>query len=66
MDAADVYFAGVGSQQMAAMSLNSGVGSDGGGSQTQYVVNQNQQQVYQPQAAGGPATGELLLIWELK
>ena len=62
VDAADVYFAGVSSQQMAAMSLNSGVGSDGGASQTQYVVNQNQQQVYQPQAAGGPATGELLLI----
>ena len=62
VNAADVYFAGVGSQQMAVMSLNGGVGSGGGAPPTQYVVNQNQQQVYQPQAAGGPATGELLLI----
>lgn len=68
VNAADAYFAGVGSQQMAAMNLGGG-GSDslmdsggGGAPQSQYVVNQNQQQVYQPQAAGGAATGELLLL----
>lgn len=68
VNAADAYFAGVGSQQMAAMNLGGGGGdslmdSGGGGApQSQYVVNQNQQQVYQPQAAGGAATGELLLL----
>ncbi|KAK2765169.1 hypothetical protein FQN54_008868 [Arachnomyces sp. PD_36] len=68
VNAADAYFAGVGSQQMAAMNLG-GSGGDsltdtggGGAPQSQYVVNQNQQQVYQPQAAGGAATGELLLL----
>ncbi|PGH05656.1 hypothetical protein GX51_02816 [Blastomyces parvus] len=60
VNAADEYFATVGPQQMAAMNLNNGVG--GGAPQTQYVVNQNQQQAYQPGAAGGAVTGELLLI----
>ncbi|KKZ57811.1 hypothetical protein EMCG_05562 [[Emmonsia] crescens] len=63
VSAADEYFSTVGSQQMAAMNINHGVGGGGGGApQTQYVVNQNQQQAYQPGAAGGAATGELLLI----
>ncbi|CAG8078897.1 unnamed protein product [Penicillium salamii] len=58
--AADAYFSGIGSQQMASLDLD---GSGGGGApQTQYVVTQNQQQVYQPQLAGGAATGELLLL----
>lgn len=63
--AADSYFNGIGSQQMAAMDLggrgDAGIGG-GGAQQTQYVVTQNQQQVYQPQLAGGAATGELLLL----
>lgn len=59
-DAADVYFSGIGSQQMASLDLD-GVGG-GGAPQTQYVVTQNQQQAYQPQLAGGAATGELLLL----
>ncbi|CAI7601893.1 unnamed protein product [Penicillium viridicatum] len=59
-DAADAYFSGIGSQQMASLDLD---GAGGGGApQTQYVVTQNQQQVYQPQLAGGAATGELLLL----
>lgn len=59
-DAADAYFSGIGSQQMASLDLD---GSGGGGApQSQYVVTQNQQQVYQPQLAGGAATGELLLL----
>ncbi|PYH47567.1 putative AP-2 adaptor complex subunit beta [Aspergillus saccharolyticus JOP 1030-1] len=65
VSAADHYFNSVGSQQMAALDLGGrGDGGAGGGgaSQTQYVVNQNQQQVYQPQLAGGAATGELLLL----
>ncbi|OJJ46660.1 hypothetical protein ASPZODRAFT_132757 [Penicilliopsis zonata CBS 506.65] len=63
--AADSYFNGLGNQQMAALSLggrdDGGIGG-GGALQTQYVVTQNQQQVYQPQLAGGAATGELLLL----
>jgi vesicle coat complex subunit len=65
VNAADAYFNNVGSQQMAALDLGGrGDGGAGGGGapQTQYVVNQNQQQVYQPQLAGGAATGELLLL----
>lgn len=58
VSAADVYFSGVGNQQMAALDLDGG----GGVSGTQYVVNQNQQQAYQPHLAGGAATGELLLL----
>lgn len=65
VSAADSYFNGIGSQQMAAMDLggrgDGGIGG-GGAQQTQYVVTQNQQQVYQPQLAGGAATGELLLL----
>lgn len=69
VSAADMYFNGVGSQQMAAMDLGGrsgddgdGVAGGGGAMGTQYVVNQNQQSVYQPQLAGGAATGELLLL----
>jgi hypothetical protein len=50
---------------MAAMDLGGrGDGGAGGGGapQTQFVVTQNQQQGYQPQYAGGAATGELLLL----
>ncbi|KAK2788599.1 hypothetical protein FQN53_003451 [Emmonsiellopsis sp. PD_33] len=61
VNAADDYFSNIGTQQMASMNLNGGIGG-GGAPQTQYVVNQNQQQAYQPGAAGGAATGELLLI----
>ncbi|GLA17367.1 hypothetical protein AnigIFM62618_004503 [Aspergillus niger] len=65
VNAADSYFNSVGTQQMAALDLggreDGGVGG-GGAPQTQYVVTQNQQQVYQPQLAGGAATGELLLL----
>jgi hypothetical protein len=65
MDAADVYFAGVGNQQMAAMTVrddgfggNPAVGPMG---EIQYVVNQNQpQQVYPP--AVGSGHGDLLLL----
>lgn len=62
--AADSYFNGVGSQQMAQMNLGGRDDGDavGGGAQTQYVVTQNSQQAYQPQFAGGAATGELLLL----
>lgn len=65
VNAADSYFSGVGTQQMAALDLggrSDGGAGGGGASQTQYVVNQNQQQIYQPQLAGGAATGELLLL----
>ncbi|KAK2737362.1 hypothetical protein FQN57_007540 [Myotisia sp. PD_48] len=61
VNAADVYFAGVGNEQMAAMSLGGGPNDHGlGGSapQAHYIVSQNQQ-IHQPQSA---ATGELLLI----
>ncbi|GLA39688.1 hypothetical protein AnigIFM63309_007287 [Aspergillus niger] len=64
VNAADSYFNSVGTQQMAALDLGGRDGGVGGGGapQTQYVVTQNQQQVYQPQLAGGAATGELLLL----
>jgi hypothetical protein len=63
VNAADVYFNEIGSQQMASLDLGGrDDGGMGGTAQTQYVVNQNQQQIYQPQAAGGAATGELLLL----
>ncbi|THV71470.1 putative AP-2 adaptor complex subunit beta [Aureobasidium pullulans] len=63
VDAADMYFSNIGTQQMANMSLN----DDGyatspitaGGAQTMFVVNQNQpQQVYQPTVGNG--NGDLL------
>lgn len=69
--AADAYFANamtnMTTQQMASLNLGGRSADDGGhlgggAAQTQYVVNQNQQSVYQTQAAGGPATGELLLL----
>ncbi len=65
VDAADLYFAGIGSQQMASMNI----GEDGFGSspvvgapgERQYVVNQHHpQQLYQPQVGGG--NGDLLLL----
>jgi hypothetical protein len=60
VNAADVYFAGLGSQQMASMSLNGPSAAVGGdAAQSRFVVNQNQQQ---PEAMPGGATGELLLI----
>lgn len=64
ISAADSYFNGIGSQQMASMDLGGrSDGAGGGGApQTQFVVTQNQQQGYQPQYAGGAATGELLLL----
>ncbi|KAE8351771.1 adaptin N terminal region-domain-containing protein [Aspergillus coremiiformis] len=64
VNAADSYFNSVGTQQMAALDLGGrGDGIGGGGApQTQYVVSQNQQQVYQSQMVGGAATGELLLL----
>lgn len=69
VDAADLYFAGVGSQQMSNLSIaanaaGSGFGGNSpvsGAQQNMYVVNQNQpQQVYQP--AVGPGNGDLLLL----
>ncbi|KAI9774643.1 MAG: hypothetical protein M1840_002892 [Geoglossum simile] len=65
VDAADLYFAGVGSQQMSAMTVrDDGFGGSpvvGTGGETQYVVNQNQpQQLYQPAIGGG--NGDLLLL----
>lgn len=64
INAADSYFNGIGSQQMAALDLGGrgDGGASGGAPQTQFVVTQNQQQGYQPQYAGGAATGELLLL----
>ncbi|KAJ5215805.1 Armadillo-like helical [Penicillium cinerascens] len=64
VNAADSYFNNIGSQQMASLDLggrDDGAGG-GGAPQSQFVVTQNQQQVYQPQFAGGAATGELLLL----
>lgn len=67
VDAADEFFAGVGSQQMAAMHIN-GQEDGFGGSPTvgrgemQYVVNQHApDQVYQP-AMGGGSNGDLLML----
>ncbi|KAM5439257.1 hypothetical protein MferCBS31731_004678 [Microsporum ferrugineum] len=68
VNAADIYFAGIGNDQvadqMAAMSLGGG-GVHGGdmvgtAPESQYIVSQNQQQAYQHNMGG--ATGELLLI----
>lgn len=65
VDAADLYFAGVGTQQMANLSMNGGGYSDspvvGQGGETMFVVNQNQpQQVYQPTVGSG--NGDLLML----
>jgi len=64
VNAADSYFNNIGSQQMASLDLGGRDDGAGGGHapQSQYVVTQNQQHVYQPQLAGGVATGELLLL----
>ncbi|KAI9839158.1 MAG: hypothetical protein M1819_003151 [Sarea resinae] len=65
VDAADVYFAGVGSQNMAGMNLADdgfGISSPVAGApgERAFVVNQNMpQQVYQPEMGGG-ANGDLL------
>ncbi|KAI9779237.1 MAG: hypothetical protein M1839_007489 [Geoglossum umbratile] len=65
VDGADVYFAGVGSRQISAMTVrDDGFGGSpvvGSKGETQYVVNQNQpQQLYQPSVGGG--NGDLLLL----
>jgi AP-2 complex subunit beta-1 len=70
VDAADQFFAGVGSQQMADMRINGAAGEGFGGlssptagrGEMQYVVSQNApQQVYQPTMGGG-ANGDLLMM----
>ncbi|KAF1813546.1 Adaptor protein complex beta subunit [Eremomyces bilateralis CBS 781.70] len=67
VDAADLYFSGLGSQQLASMRVSenefggSPVGPNAGG-QNMYVVNQNQPQgVYQP-VNGGGENGDLLML----
>ena len=71
VDAADMYFAGVNSQQMAQLSVNDhdgyGYGDGGlmspgsGPGETMFVVSQNQpQQVYRPVA--GQGNGDLLML----
>ena len=63
VDAADLYFAGVGSQQLAQMQVSEGslAGFGGspiqGGGETSYVVNQ-----YAPQQATGAEQGDLLQL----
>lgn len=66
MSAADEFFAGIGSQQMAAMNINGGVDDGFGASPTvgrneqQYVVNaHNPDQVYAPVGSGN---GDLLML----
>lgn len=61
---ADAYFAGIGSQQMAAMGIHEAGDSSfgGGGTEASYVVNQYApQQVFQP-AQGVGSNGDLLLL----
>ncbi|RYP35513.1 hypothetical protein DL767_003767 [Monosporascus sp. MG133] len=61
---ADAYFAGIGSQQMAAMGIHDQGDTFGGsnGKETGYVVNQyNPQQVFQP-AQGVGSNGDLLML----
>ncbi|KAK8060728.1 hypothetical protein PG996_010658 [Apiospora saccharicola] len=62
---ADAYFAGIGSQQMAAMGVNddnSDSAFGGGGHEAGYVVNQYApQQVFRP-AQGGGSNGDLLML----
>ena len=65
VDAADIYFASLGSQQMSAMNVNDegfgGSPTTGAPGVTQHVVNQNYlQQVYNPQTGSG--NGDLLLL----
>jgi AP-2 complex subunit beta-1 len=63
IDAADVYFSGVGSQQLAQMQVTEGGLTSpvtGGPGENLFVVNQNQpQQAYQP---SGGSNGDLLLL----
>jgi len=67
VDAADEFFAGVGSQQMAAMHINGQEDGFGGSpavgrGEMQYVVNQHApDQVYQPTMGGG-TNGDLLML----
>ncbi|KAI9051638.1 hypothetical protein LZ554_004680 [Drepanopeziza brunnea f. sp. 'monogermtubi'] len=68
VDAADEFFAGVGSHQMAAMNINGGNDDGFGGSpmygrgEMQYVVNQSApEQVFQP-AMGHGSNGDLLML----
>lgn len=59
---ADAYFAGIGSQQMAAMGIHGDAFGDNNGTEAGYVVNQyNPQQVYQP-AQGVGSNGDLLML----
>ena len=59
---ADAYFAGIGSQQMAAMGIHGDAFGDNNGTEAGYVVNQyNPQQVYQP-AQGVGSNGDLLIL----
>lgn len=65
VDAADLYFSGIGSQQMAQLSVADGDGymsspTSAGPGETMFVVNQNQpQQTYHPSA--GLGNGDLLM-----
>lgn len=64
VDAADEFFAGIGSRNMAAMNINGGQeDAFGGGGEAHYVVNQNApEQIYhQPGIAGG-TNGDLLML----
>lgn len=61
---ADAYFAGIGSQQMAAMGIHEAGDASfgGGGNESSYVVNQYApQQVFQP-AQGVGSNGDLLIL----
>ncbi|KAI8623855.1 AP-2 complex subunit beta [Xylariaceae sp. FL1651] len=59
---ADMYFAGVGSQRMAAMGIHDDAFGGGAGTEAGYVVNQfAPQQVLQP-AQGVGSNGDLLML----
>lgn len=63
-DAADDYFANLGAQHMASMTLSDDLNTSAVGAmgERQYVVNQNHpQQIFQPQIGGG-GNGDLLLL----
>lgn len=66
VNAADAYFNNIAPQQMSNLDLggreDNSLGLGESGQMTQYVVNQNQQHIYQTQAAGGEPAGELLLL----
>jgi hypothetical protein len=66
VNAADAYFNNIAPQQMANLDLggrqDSSLGGLGGTGQTsQYVVNQNQQQIYQPRTTSSAANGEMVV-----